>query len=42
VATGAVLVLAFPPYDLWFVAVIVPAAFALLVRDQPVRRSALI
>jgi apolipoprotein N-acyltransferase len=42
VATGAVLVLAFPPYDLWFVAVIVPAAFALLVRDQPVRRSALL
>ena len=41
-ATGAALVLAFPPYDLWFVACIVPAAFVLLVRDQPVRRSALL
>jgi apolipoprotein N-acyltransferase len=42
VATGAALILAFPPYDLWFVALIVPAAFVLLVREQPVRRSALL
>ncbi len=42
VATGAALILAFPPYGLWFVAPIVPAAFALLVREQPVRRSALL
>ena len=42
VATGAALILAFPPYDLWFVAILVPAAFALLVRDQPPRWSATI
>jgi apolipoprotein N-acyltransferase len=42
VATGAALILAFPPYDLWFVAIVVPAAFVLLVRDQPMRRSAAI
>ncbi|HEX2497633.1 MAG TPA: apolipoprotein N-acyltransferase [Actinomycetes bacterium] len=41
-ATGAALVLAFPPYDLWWVVVLVPAAFALLVREQPLRWSALI
>ena len=28
VAVGASLVLAFPPYDLWFMAVLVPAALA--------------
>jgi apolipoprotein N-acyltransferase len=39
VATGAALILAFPPFDLWFVAILVPAAFALLVRAQPMRRS---
>ena len=38
-ATGAALILAFPPFDLWFVAILVPAAFALLVRAQPMRRS---
>ncbi len=42
VATGAALILAFPPYDLWFVAILVSAAFALLVRAQSMRRSALI
>ncbi|HEX2361167.1 MAG TPA: apolipoprotein N-acyltransferase [Jiangellaceae bacterium] len=42
VATGAALVLAFPPYNLWFVAVLVPGAFALLTRAQPMSRSALI
>ncbi|PZF80429.1 apolipoprotein N-acyltransferase [Jiangella anatolica] len=39
---GVSLVAAFPPYDLWFVAVLVPGAFALLVRDQPLKRSALL
>ena len=42
VATGAALILAFAPYDLWFVAILVPAAFALLVRGQSLRRSAFI
>jgi len=42
VAVGASLVLAFPPYDLWFVAILVPAALALLVRGQSVRRSAVL
>ncbi|TDC52270.1 apolipoprotein N-acyltransferase [Jiangella ureilytica] len=39
---GASLTAAFPPYDLWIVAVLVPAAFALLVRDQPLKRSAVL
>lgn len=39
---GASLVLAFPPNDLWFVAVIVPGALALLVRGQPLKRSAVL
>jgi apolipoprotein N-acyltransferase len=42
VAVGASLVLAFPPYDLWFVAILVPAALALLVRGQSVRLSAVL
>jgi apolipoprotein N-acyltransferase len=42
VATGAALVLAFPPYDLWFLAAVVPAGFALLVRGQSIGRSALL
>jgi apolipoprotein N-acyltransferase len=42
VATGAALIFAFPPYDVWFVAILVPAAFALLVRSQPMGRSAVI
>ncbi|MGH8827064.1 MAG: apolipoprotein N-acyltransferase, partial [Jiangellaceae bacterium] len=41
IALGAALVLAFPPHDVWFVAVLVSGAFALVVRDQPLRRSAL-
>ncbi|MGH8825680.1 MAG: apolipoprotein N-acyltransferase [Jiangellaceae bacterium] len=40
VATGAALILAFPPYDLWFVAVVVSAGFALLVRGRSVRDAA--
>jgi apolipoprotein N-acyltransferase len=39
-ATGAALILAFPPYDLWFVGVVVTAGFALLVRGQSVRNAA--
>ena len=39
-ATGATLILAFPPYDLWFVGVVVTAGFALLVRGQSVRNAA--
>jgi apolipoprotein N-acyltransferase len=42
VATGAALVLAFPPHDLWFLAAVVPAGFALLVRGQSIGRSALL
>lgn len=42
VALGATLILAFQPHDLWFVAIAVAGAFALLVRDQPVRRAALL
>ena len=38
-ATGAALILAFPPYDLWFVGVAVTAGFALLVRGQSVRNA---
>lgn len=38
--TGAALIFAFQPYDLWFVAVPVVAAFTLIVRDQPVWRAA--
>ncbi|WP_203433561.1 apolipoprotein N-acyltransferase [Jiangella asiatica] len=38
---GGALIGAFPPYDLWFVAILVPAAFALLVRGQSMKRSAL-
>ncbi|WP_053202153.1 apolipoprotein N-acyltransferase [Jiangella muralis] len=34
------LIAAFPPYDLWFVAILVAGAFALLVRDQPLKRVA--
>jgi apolipoprotein N-acyltransferase len=42
VATGAALILAFPPYDFWLAAILVAAAFALLVRAQSPRRSAFI
>ena len=38
---GVALILAFPPYDQWYIAVLVPAAIALIVRDQPLKRSAL-
>jgi len=38
-ATGAALILAFPPYDLWLVGVAVTAGFALLVRGQSVRNA---
>ncbi|WP_157553143.1 apolipoprotein N-acyltransferase [Jiangella gansuensis] len=38
---GASLIAAFPPYDVWFVAILVAAAFALLVRGQSMKRSAL-
>jgi apolipoprotein N-acyltransferase len=38
--TGAALILAFPPYDLWFVAIVVTAGFALLVRGRSVREAA--
>lgn len=41
IALGAALVLAFPPYDVWFVAVLVSGAFALMLRGQSLRRSAL-
>ena len=41
VAAGAVLVLAFPPYDLWFVAPLAPAALVLLVRGQSPLRAGL-
>jgi apolipoprotein N-acyltransferase len=39
---GTALVAAFPPYDLWFVAIIVTGGFALVVRDQSVKRSAVL
>lgn len=41
VVAGLALVLAFPPFDLWFTAALVPGAFALLVRRQSLRRAAL-
>ncbi|HEX6327112.1 MAG TPA: apolipoprotein N-acyltransferase [Jiangellaceae bacterium] len=37
---GAALIFAFQPYDLWFVAIAVVAAFTLIVRGQPVWRAA--
>ena len=40
--TGAALILAFPPYDLWFVAVVVTAGFALLVRGRSMREAAVL
>jgi len=40
VLLGVALIGAFPPFDLWFLAILVPAAVALLVRDQPLKRSA--
>lgn len=40
VAAGAALILAFPPYDLWFAAVVVTAGFALLVRGRSVWAAA--
>ncbi|HEU0212618.1 MAG TPA: apolipoprotein N-acyltransferase [Jiangellaceae bacterium] len=40
--TGAALILAFPPYDLWFVAVVVTAGFALLVRERSMREAAVL
>ncbi|PSL02186.1 apolipoprotein N-acyltransferase [Haloactinopolyspora alba] len=39
---GAALITAFPPFDLWFLAAPVVAAFALLVREQTLKRSALL
>ena len=42
VAAGAALVLAFPPYDLWPLAIAAPAALALLVHGLPARRGALV
>lgn len=42
VASGAALILAFPPYHQWWVAVLMPAALALLVRDQSLRLAALL
>ncbi|NEE01392.1 apolipoprotein N-acyltransferase [Phytoactinopolyspora halotolerans] len=42
IVVGLCLVLAFPPFDLWFTAALAPGAAALLVRDQPLRRSALL
>lgn len=39
VLLGAALITALPPLDLWFVAVPVVAAFALLVREQPWKRA---
>jgi apolipoprotein N-acyltransferase len=41
-ATGAALILAFPPYGLWPVAILVPGLVALLVRAQGLRLSAFI
>ncbi|WP_129669617.1 apolipoprotein N-acyltransferase [Phytoactinopolyspora endophytica] len=41
VIVGLCLALAFPPFDLWFMAALAPGAAALLVRDQPLRRSAI-
>lgn len=41
VVAGPALALAFPPFNLWFFAVLAPAAFALLVREQPLKRSGL-
>lgn len=38
--TGAALIFAFQPYDLWFLAVPVVASFTLIVRDQTVWRAA--
>ncbi|AYY13294.1 apolipoprotein N-acyltransferase [Actinobacteria bacterium YIM 96077] len=38
---GGALVLAFPPYDLWFLAVLAPAGLTLLTRRQPVKHAAL-
>lgn len=38
--TGAALIFAFQPYDLWFFTVPVVAAFTLIVRDQTVWRAA--
>ncbi len=42
VGLGALLITALPPFDLWFMAVLVVGAFALLVRGQPLKRSALL
>src|SRR5215207_9921392 len=41
-AAGGALVLAFPPYDLWPLAILAPAALALLVRGVRGRRGALL
>jgi apolipoprotein N-acyltransferase len=38
--TGAALIFAFQPYDMWFVAVPVVASFTLIVRDQTAWRAA--
>lgn len=38
-ALGTILVLAFPPYDLWPLAVLAPAGLALATRGQPWRRA---
>ncbi|WP_207782206.1 apolipoprotein N-acyltransferase [Phytoactinopolyspora limicola] len=37
---GLVLVLAFSPFDLWFLAPLAPAGYVLLVREQGLKRSA--
>jgi apolipoprotein N-acyltransferase len=42
VLLGVVLIFAFQPYDLWFLAIGAAGGFALLVRDQPVVRAALL
>jgi apolipoprotein N-acyltransferase len=42
VVIGAVLILAFQPYDLWFIAIPVVGIFALLVRGQTIKQSAVL
>jgi apolipoprotein N-acyltransferase len=41
ILAGLALALAFQPFDLWFLAILAPGAFALLIREQSLKRAAL-